>query len=316
MVATRARAEYFASPARATARFAPLGMPLLVEAESRDQLGLVARSLSGWEGDAAPQGRSLKLELTESPSLGGMGNVEIRIDGRRLALRGCGAEGSADADSGRAECRVSDAYLADAKRFRDDVLDPLLLFLLTRNGRVPVHAAGFVADGLAVLCAGPSGSGKSCLALAAAQAGHAVLSDDTVYVQLEPQLRVWGIPRPIHLYPADAPCDPAQGRLRNGKLKQAVHLSTVHMAAERVVLCVLGRAERASLRPSSPVRACAMLHPLEPGFDLLADEVRAAHAALTRNGAWLLELSANPPDAIRLVTSNLADLEKTALPEC
>jgi hypothetical protein len=51
---------------------------------------------------------------------------------------------------------------------------------------------------------------------------------------------------------------------------------------------------------------------LEPGFDVMPHEVHAAHAALTRQGAWRLTLSADPVEAIRCLTANLAMLREGA----
>jgi len=47
------------------------------------------------------------------------------------------------------------------------------------NGEI-IHASGITVDGCAVLISGPSGSGKSSLALFAALEGHGIISDDAV----------------------------------------------------------------------------------------------------------------------------------------
>jgi hypothetical protein len=57
-----------------------------------------------------------------------------------------------------------------------------LMELLERRGRYSLHAACLARDGHGVLLAGPTGAGKSTLALALARAGLAFLSDDVVFL--------------------------------------------------------------------------------------------------------------------------------------
>ena len=59
-------------------------------------------------------------------------------------------------------------------------------------------------------------------------------------------------------------------------------------------------------------RALELLHPLEPGFDLLAPDIHAVHRRLCRNGAWLLGLSKSPDEAIALISANIDRLSRTA----
>jgi hypothetical protein len=195
---------------------------------------------------------------------------------------------------------------------RRPAIEPLLLYLLARRDRTPLHASAFMLDGLAVVLAGSSGMGKSCLAHAAQRAGLRVLSDDTVHVQLTPALRVWGLPRPIHLLPADAPDGgPAALRWRNGKLKRAVPVASDRpLAADRAVLCLLKRGEAVKLDilderpPHWPA--------LEPGFDLLPAQSQAACVALTARGHARLTLGADPATAIAALQLHGAALARIA----
>src|SRR5947207_3407127 len=59
--------------------------------------------------------------------------------------------------------------------------------------------AAIARGGVALLLAGPPGTGKSTLAYQAHRRGLRVLSDDAVYVQLDPELRVWGLPGRVRL---------------------------------------------------------------------------------------------------------------------
>lgn len=280
-------------------------------------LAAVAAACRGWEGEPDGSDIALHLRLVLRQDICADGDPEIQVEGRRLWIRGGGVDAKADADRGSATCAVAEDHLADPEALCVDVIDPLLLFLLTRSGRAPVHAAGFLAGDLAILLAGPSGSGKSCLALAARAAGFPLLSDDIVYVQLRPELRVWGLPRSIHVFPEDAPAGRQEGalRLRNGKLKRAIPIDAgaTAITATKAVLCILERGTAVSLSPISQAEAFRGLH-LEPGFDLLRVDFEAALETLTRNGAWRLALSGDPNDAIAVIGRNLRRLGATAPP--
>jgi len=80
-------------------------------------------------------------------------------------------------------------------RFAGDTLDEMgehrlqttaVPLLLSERGDLALHAAAVVVGGRAVLFCGPSGRGKSTLALLASQLGHPVLTDDGVMVTFEP----------------------------------------------------------------------------------------------------------------------------------
>jgi hypothetical protein len=63
--------------------------------------------------------------------------------------------------------------------------------LLASRGDLALHAAGISVGGRAVLFCGPSGRGKSTLALFGWQLGHEVLSEDGSIVELQGEGRVW-----------------------------------------------------------------------------------------------------------------------------
>jgi hypothetical protein len=302
------------SECRTSRDFSPLGIRLAVEADRPKLIDLVAETCRGWEGE--PRGDAgLRLALTVSRGPFGDGPSQVAIEGRRLRIGGEKVEAIADAETGVARCAVDPALLEEGQTLREAVLEPLLLFLFTRRGRTPLHAAGFLARDLAVLLLGPSGAGKSCLALAAREAGYALLSDDTVYVQLQPDLGIWGMPRPIHLLAADAP-EEAGGalRLRNGRLKHAVPADAPQRApfARKAALCLLARGDQAGLEPIGPAEVQALAESLEPGFDLLRPDIEAALARLGARGGWRLTLSAEPAEAIDLLTRNLDRLDANA----
>lgn len=81
------------------------------------------------------------------------------------------------------------------------LLNQVLPLMLSRSGRVVLHAGAVAIDGRAVVFAGPTGSGKSTLVAACAQAGAEVLCDDSLVVYRSadgwmgvpsyPALRLW-----------------------------------------------------------------------------------------------------------------------------
>jgi len=158
--------------------------------------------------------------------------------------------------------------------------------------------------------AGSSGAGKSALARAAAAAGLRVLTDDVVYVQLRPRLRLWALRRPIHLLaedvrdPGDAPL-----RLRRGRWKHALPMPSAadDPPVERALVCLLERGEGpAALTPIGPEEAVAsLLASLEPGFDRFRDTLTPALQALAAGGAWRLTLSKDPDEGLALVNGLL-----------
>jgi hypothetical protein len=250
----------------------------------------------------------IRLETASIPS----SNLScpIEVEGSRIGVAGSDFDGRADAESKSGLCQVSSRLILDPGALADELLDPILLFLLARSGRTPIHAAGIMIDDRAVLLTAPSGSGKSSLAHAAMRRGLAVLSDDTVYIQLEPQFRVWGLPRPVHLLPKDAPPGEHPCRVRAGRTKAVVRLppDKVHDVAGRAIVIILERGDRPALAAVSAEEAQAELARLEPGFDLLPEQSALAAQRLTREGAFKLTLASDPADAIDLLLHQLPRL--------
>jgi hypothetical protein len=275
-----------------------MGRPVVITASEPALVAAAAEAYADWRTAGTGDGPLIELKLEPSVEAAA-GAVKIEVDGQRLRLTG-GAEGWADARELTASCTVPHALMEQPGRLAGEVIDTLLLFLLTRSGRVPLHAAGVMCGTTALLLAGPSGSGKSSLSLAAMARGLLILSDDTVYIQMLPRLRIWGWPRPVHVFPADTPGFTGETRLRGGKLKAAVPVPAQSgpPVAEQAAVVLLERGERIGLEPIHPEIAAGVLSRLEPGFDLLARESAGAIAAVTAPGAWRLTLTRDPTAAI------------------
>lgn len=141
--------------------------------------------------------------------------------------------GSADLHTGFAFAVVSPALLADRWRLQRQLLATLGLALLgVARGHVPLHCAALTRDGRSVLVHGPSGTGKSTLAYAAARRGYQVVSEDAVHVSGAREPRVWGVPWQFQLMPDAARFFPEleglEPRLQpNGKLKLELDLEAM-----------------------------------------------------------------------------------------
>jgi hypothetical protein len=224
----------------------------------------------------------------------------VSVKGSRMTLAGEGILGRADAETGTAECSISRAYRGDAAALAE-IGETLLLFLLTRAGRVPIHAAAVMIGDRAVLLAGRSGSGKSSLALAAQKEGLEVLSEDTAYIQLVPELTIWGWPGAIHLHAADAPEGDFPQRTRGGRVKSAIPRGLTTNCATRAIVVALVPSDTLRLEPLAADRLLSLLSPSEAGFSLLRREAERALRALADEGAWRLTLNKHPQDAITLL---------------
>jgi hypothetical protein len=207
----------------------------------------------------------------------------------------------ADAESGRGICEFPDDCEFD--RVFAEALDTIVLFLVAHAGRIPIHASAFMLQDTAIVLAGPSGSGKSTLALAAAQVGLTVLSEDTVFVQPAPKLRLWSRTEAIHVFEKDAPAEASGAmRYRSGRWKKILPVHKPQNFADKAVLCVLSAGYGLSLTPMAPNDAVtAVTANPEPGFDLYGARSVEAARLLAGHGAWRLTLSKSPRDAIDLI---------------
>lgn len=287
-------------------RFSFLGLPVDFTSNAAALLETVGLAYADWRDETRGAARiEIRLALGEVEA----GAEDIQVDGSRLTLRGDGGAGAADAVTGKAWAVVAPRLLEDPAALAARVTDTLLLFLLSRSERTPLHAAGIMLGGGAVALAGPSGSGKSTLALAAMERGLPILSDDTLYIQLRPSLKVWGFRRPLHVFPKDAPRFTAGTRLRGGKLKAVVPVArsaSVEGGVERAVVVLLERGEALALTRLDAEATAAGLSRLEPGFDLMPQESALAARALAAGGGWRLTLSRDPGAAIDLLRERLA----------
>jgi hypothetical protein len=239
----------------------------------------------------------------------------------RLVVHSPGSVAVADPARDEAVAYVTTGLAADREHFRAAVLEAITLALLSHRDRLPLHAAAVVRDGRAVLLAGVSGAGKSTLACVAHDAGLAVLSEDRVWVQLAPALRVWAggsTPGRLRLRPETAArlSEPARRSLRpaadgSGKLVLALveRPDDAPLFADRATLCILerGTGHAALERIDPPALVAALGAQLAPGFDRHPERHDLVARALAGVGGWRLTLSADPRAALPHLTTMLAE---------
>lgn len=235
-------------------------------------------------------------ELTAWHELPGGPGFALARSGAAL-LAWCGATGEYEIDASDATVRCNSRANGDAWEHRIGTMAvPLLLAEL---GELALHAAAVGVRDRAVLFAGPSGRGKSTLALAASEGGHPVLSEDGVMIDPDDeQLLVWPGLRGVRV-------------AASGKPRGFVELPAGREAREPLPLgaiCVLGdRRERLEISSLSPAAAVPALVP-----SLVHSGERAALArafallarVLARTPAYRVSL----PDDLALVGPSVSSL--------
>jgi gluconate kinase len=106
----------------------------------------------------------------------------------------------ADLSKRRVIGRFSAGIAADRVYWRTIIFPMLLSVLAGSIGLVELHAACVAQDQRGLVLIGPSRSGKSTLAMALAEEGFGLLSDDRTFCSIKQgKLLAWGMPRPIKL---------------------------------------------------------------------------------------------------------------------
>src|SRR2546426_4798193 len=187
-----------------------LGVPVRFESNSAAAIDVVEDAFGMWRALRtspeliAPLSLRVRLIVHDGDE-GGAPHAPVTCrmpDADRVVVHTPGSVGIADSGRGEAIAYVTPALLADRAHVRYGVIEGLTLTLVTSRDRYPVHAAAIARGPVALLLAGPPGTGKSTLAYQAHRHGLRGVSDDAAYVQLEPGVRLWGIPDRGHLLAA------------------------------------------------------------------------------------------------------------------
>jgi hypothetical protein len=243
----------------------------------------------------------------------------MSTDDGRLIMHSPGSMAIVDESRKESLAYVTAALAADREHFRTTVIEAITFALLACFDRHPIHASAIVRDDRAVLLAGPSAMGKSTLAYLAHAAGIRVLSDDRVWVQMEPSLRIWGTPGMTRLTAAALSMFPELGaaglRLTPGSGgKFRVPLTPLNgesgRTTSRAVVCVLERGGRAALDRMSPASlSTVVLSQLSPGFDRFPHRVERVVEVLTAGGGWRLTLTDEAREALPFLRRMLDENE-------
>jgi hypothetical protein len=251
---------------------------------------------------------------------GGPPRVTFRTLGSRFIITSDqGDVGVADLDRGEAVGFVSGPTVADQQFLRYSFIEAFALSMVQRaRGYVSVHATGICRDGAGIVLQGPSGVGKSTLAMAGARRGHGVFADDVVFGREGPAgLELWGLPWTQRML-ADASIEFPElagilPRERpNGEMKLEVDLDSVYpgRAVPTAGPLAIVTLERAS---SGPMR----LEPVDPDDDAALELLwawdagwGAAHdrvaTLLARVPTYRLRLAGSPDEAVRTLEALFA----------
>lgn len=293
-----------------------LGIAVRFATNSATVLSMIEESFGRWRGTPVSNDTPLRVNLTVhagSEHVNGRAPVQVvSTDANRLLIQSPGSMAVVEALRHESVAYVTEELVADRDHFRITFLEAITFALIAPFDRHPVHAAALVRDGRSILLAAPAGTGKSTIAYLAHANGIEVLSDDLVWVQLEPSLRIWGGRTSVRLL------DDARARFPelaiasapSGFDKAAVQLGNaddMHRdACSSAVVCVLERGPRASLhRLEANALVDELMRQLAPGFDRFPERQPAVMRALTSGGGWKLTLSNNPWDALPYLTQML-----------
>ena len=312
------------APARlfASVTLPVLGLSLRVESNSPRVIEAAREAFGGAPADEPAPRPHARIRINVRPGrpgdAGPVSHGVPRSDLLLLASGGC--HGYADTLLGEAVAEVGEGLVDDREHFRCGVLEALALFMLARRDRDPLHAAAVVRGGTALLLAAPSGVGKSTLVYAAARAGLRILSEDAVFLQLDP-FRVWGMPRFVHLTPGSVRFFPELEGVRprllaNGKTKLALDLrerapAAPCPAAGRAGICLLARGPAPGIEALETEDVVGALTAApEPGFDLYAGSIGARIRRAAERGTWRMILPPHPSDAVPMLHRMLDAVER------
>ncbi len=292
-------------------RLPVLGIETRFDSNSEDVIALVEESFGRWR-HLAPEDRTaataarVRVIVTEGAERAN-GHTPISLTSgpdKRLLVQSNGSIGYVDPLRQESVAYVTSQLVADGAHFRVAVIEAITFALLASFDRHPLHAAAITRGDITALLAGSSGSGKSTLAYLAHSADIDVLSDDHVWLQLDPAVRIWGSAPYARLRPDAAEHFPDVEHPGGDKI--AIPLpprdDDHRLVARGPVVCLLARGDRASLVRLQPSDIEAgLVRQLSPGFDRFPERNAAAFSAVASGGGWRLTLSGNPHEALPLL---------------
>ena len=302
-----------------------LGITTRFETNSRDVHAIVWETFGMWAGlrdetDTPRQAMATVRVVVCDGTEGTVGRSPIRHtcpDALRVIAQSAGSVGISDPERAEAVAHVTGELVADRDHFRDEMLQSITLALLSSYDRHFLHAAAVACGGRAILLAGASGVGKSTLSYLAHRSGLQVMSEDRVWIQQSPRLRVWGWPSRVHLrHEALAHFPEIDAVMRDthgaGKQRHVVDVresaaALPRLYADDAVVCLLSRGDDAPLLTpvDRDVVVDALSRDVAPGFDRHAERHLPSVRAIAAQGGWRLRLSRDPHEALPLLEQML-----------
>ncbi|MEO7454781.1 MAG: hypothetical protein ABIY52_00870 [Gemmatimonadaceae bacterium] len=296
-----------------------LGIPTRFESNSETVAALVVEDFGSWRRastlvDPTIPHCTVRIVVHAEPDADPREPLTRSTADGRLFLHSGASVAVVDPARRESLAYVSADLVASEDLFRESFLAAVTFALVAAFDRHPVHAAAIARDGRALLLAGPSGAGKSTLACLAHLEGFRLMSDDIVWVQSAPALRIWASTRGAHLR-ADAleklaitDMHPAM-RARDGKRRVPVMSAdetTPWVAAGDARVCILEPGSAAHLERLTPAAiAEALAGQVDPGFDRFPERQARVIEALAAPGGWRLTLSSDPREALPFIEAML-----------
>ncbi len=181
----------------------------------------------------------------------------------------------------------SPQVVSDSDRWSKHILPVIAGILAPVISVVPIHAACLATGISGVLLAGPSGTGKSTLAITLARLGYRFLADEWTYLaEGNGEIQAWSLPVPVKLLPDAITFFPELSSYRcarslNGELAYEVspqECFTLSRAANCRVKCIV-LLERSGERGCSiePVSAAEAISRLSADIEPLTGQLRHAY---------------------------------------
>lgn len=303
------------APLTFTASFPFLGVPLHIRSNAERALALATVTFGPW-ASLAPRlvrrdGHAHLDVVVHGDEASPPSRLDYRSHGNVFMSAGQGLLSTVRLDTQHAVAFVSPSALGEPDWFTAHV-NGLGILAATQRDRLPLHAACIVRDGRAWILIGASGVGKSTLTYACHDAGAEVLAEDTVFVSLAGEPRLWGHAACAWLAPDAERFFPVlAGRpvitRHNGKRRIAASLEVTgrqprlaHEGTVTVVLLTRGADEPAST-PVGPQDVGSALATVDEGFDQYPEGRGAVVDWLSTQPAYRLSIGTDPARAAATV---------------
>ena len=164
------------------------------------------------------------LKSSISSSVSRSSTIQFRVDKDFLSAHAAGVVFTADRRCGKAEAYLNPMIADLSDFFQINILECMVLFLVTSTDREPLHASAVIRNTTALLICGNSGSGKTTLAYNLYKRGADILAESSTYISSRNGFQLWGDPIGFNFEPNARELFPEltsipEYRLANGRIK-------------------------------------------------------------------------------------------------